>query len=321
MGHYYLQDCLNTDKDTLIITTSSNERGDPHLKIADKKLQVAMVEATDDTYIFSKSIQSLMENTLKMERFQYAYRWQTQWTKSYAYILTPEANNDFPETLTFQSVSIGGREVDPLTITEHPITLIKNDLVFLRTKVDNPTARFNELKDFIENFRFPNIIGRLPITLIRKIMAQNIISRCRALLSLQPVTLKEAEQLDSLIMRKAHDALGFPFQPTTNIATLPVAQHGFGFPSIVRINAGLAIEGLSRDLNHHIPAYRTMALITKMDWTCEKCGCVNPLDGQGLHKDCTRQIKSIPASWIIAQRMMRSMSLSLKEINQSYQPM
>ena len=318
MGHYYLQDCLKTDEDALVITSSSNERGDPHFKNANLKLQVAMVEATDDTYIFSKSIQSLTENTLKMERFQYAYGWQTQWTKSFAYILTPETNSDYPETITFQSVSIGGREVNPLTITEHPITLIKNDLVFLRTKVDNPTARFNELKNFIENFRFPNVIGRLPITLIRKIVAQNIISKCRALLSLQPVTLKEAEQLDSLIMRKAHDVLGFPFQPTTNIATLPVAQHGFGFPSIVRINAGLAIEGLSRDLNHHIPAYRTMALITKMDWTCEKCGCVNPLDGPGLHKDCTRQIKSIPASWIIAQRMMRLTSLSLKETDQSY---
>ena len=318
MGHYYLRDCLETDTDALIITTSSNERGDPHVKNADKKLLVAMVEATDDTYIFSKSIKSLMRNTLEMECFQYAYGWQTQWAKSYAYILTPETNNDYPDTITFQSVSIGGREVDPLTIAEHPIKLIKNDLVFLRTKVDNPTARFNELKNFIKNFRFPTVLSQLPITLIRKIIAQNVISRCRALLSLQPVTLKEAEQLDSLIMRRAHEALGFPFQPSTNIATLPVTQHGFGFPSVVRINAGLAIEGLSHDLNHHIPAYQTMAHITKADWMCEKCGCVNPLEGQGLQKDCTRHMKLIPASWITAQKMMRSISLSLRETDQSY---
>jgi hypothetical protein len=128
MGHYYLQDCLKTDEDALIITSSSNERGDPHFKNADIKLQVAMVEATDDTYILSKSIKSLVQSTLKMERFQYAYGWQTQWAKSFAYILTPEAKNDYPETITFQSVSIGGREVDPLIITEHPITLIKNDM-------------------------------------------------------------------------------------------------------------------------------------------------------------------------------------------------
>ena len=42
-------------------------RGDPHVKNADKKLLVAMVEATDDTYIFSKSIKSLTRNTLEME--------------------------------------------------------------------------------------------------------------------------------------------------------------------------------------------------------------------------------------------------------------
>ena len=164
------------------------------------------------------------------------------------------------------------------------------------------------------------IIGRLPITLIRKITARNIVSRCRALLSLQPVMPKDAEHLDSLIMRKVHDALGFPFQPSTTIATLPVARHGFGFPSIARINAGLSIEGLSRDLNHHIPAYRTMALITRADWICEKCNCINPLDGAGLQKDCTRQLKSIPASWIIAQKTMCTISLSLKETDQSYVP-
>jgi hypothetical protein len=130
--------------------------------------------------------------------------------------------------------------------------------------------------------------------------------------------MRDADQLDSLIMRKAHEALGFPFQPTTSIATLPVAQHGFGFPSVARINAGLAIDGLSRDLNHHIPAYQTMANITRADWICEKCGCINPLDEKGLEKDCTRQAKSIPTSWIVAQKMMRSMSLTLKETDQSY---
>lgn len=61
-----------------------------------------------------------------------------------------------------------------------------------------------------------------------------------------------------------------------------------------------------------------MALITRADWICEKCGCINPLDGIGLQKDCIRQLKSIPASWIVAQKTMRSLSLSLKETDQSY---
>ena len=317
MGHYYLRDCLRTDPNALIVSPSNKKRDRPHLVNAEHELLVAMVEATDDTYIFSKSIESLVSHTLKMERFQYAYGWQTQWAKSKAYVLSPEPGKPYPQTITFDSVSIG-REVDPLVITQHPLKLIKDDLDFLRTRVDDPTTRYQELKDFVEGFRFPTITGRLPITLIRKIVAQNIISRCRALLSLQPIVPKDAEHLDKLIMQKVHEALGFPFQPATDIAMLPVSKHGLGFPSISRINAGLAIEGLFRDLNHHIPAYRLMALLTRADWTCDKNHCINPLDGPGLLKDHMRRTKSIPANWLIAQKMMSAISLSLRETDQSY---
>ena len=86
-----------------------------------------------------------------------------------------------------------------------------NELDFLRTKVNHPTSRFDELKAFIECFRFPTSVGRLPITLLRKIVSQNIILRCRVLLSLQPIKQADAEALDKLIIRKVHDALGFPF--------------------------------------------------------------------------------------------------------------
>ncbi|KAF8191175.1 hypothetical protein BJ912DRAFT_849617 [Pholiota molesta] len=253
MGHYYLCDELETDKDALIITSSSKERKDPHTSDADRSILIAMVEATDDSYIFSKSIESLQRNTLTMER----------------------------------------------------------------AKVDNPMARFNELKQFIDNFQFPTVIGRLPITIIRKLVAQNIVSKCRALLSLQPIMPPDASKLDRLIMRKVHETLGFPFQPSTDIATLPIALHGFGFPSISRINACLSVEGLHRDLNHHIPAYRDMALITLADWTCEKAGCDNPIDGMGLKRNYGRQLKSIPAGWIIAQKSMAEISLSLKRTDQS----
>ncbi|KDR77658.1 hypothetical protein GALMADRAFT_119768 [Galerina marginata CBS 339.88] len=318
MGHYYLCDRLKKDKDAVIVTSSSNERKDPHLKDAERELLVAMVEATDDTYIFSRSAESLVQHTLAMERFQYAYGWQTQWAKSNAYIIAPRNDKTYPNTITFQSVTIGGREVNPLAITEHTIALIKNDLDFLRAKVDDPSARFKELENFIETYQFPTVIGRLPITLVRKIISQNIVAKCRALLSLQPIMPADAEKLDRLIVGKVHKILGFPFHPNTNIATLPTAQHGLGFPSIARINAGLAVDGLQRDLNHHIPAYRAMALITRTDWICEKNQCLDPLDGIGLQKNYTRQLKSIPAGWITAQHTMHNLSLSLRETDQSH---
>ena len=61
-----------------------------------------------------------------------------------------------------------------------------------------------------------------------------------------------------------------------------------------------------------------MALITKADWTCEKNGCINPLDGTSPKKDITCQVKLIPANWIIAQHMMHSLSLSMRETDQSH---
>jgi len=315
LGSYYLQDLLSNDEDALVVSSSSMERGDPHVKDAEIKLLIGMVEATDDTYIFSKSLTSLISNTLAMERFQYAYGWRTQWSKSRAYVLA--GPKDHPNHAVFQSVSVAP-DTDPLAITEHHVELVANELDFLRTKVNDPTSRFDELKAFIECFRFPTSVGRLPITLLRKIVSQNIVSRCRALLSLQPIKQADAEALDKLIIRKVHDALGFPFQPSSVIATLPVAHHGSGFPSIARINAGLAVEGLMRDLNHHIPAYRTMAKITLVDWMCEKGDCSYPLDGDGLLRDFSRLDQSVPSAWLTAHRQLKRLNLSLRETDQSY---
>jgi hypothetical protein len=93
IGHYYLWDCLKTDPNALVISPSNKEHNQPYLINTENELLVAMVEATNDTYIFSKSIDLLISHTLKMEQFQYAYRWQTQWTKSNVYVLAPEPEN------------------------------------------------------------------------------------------------------------------------------------------------------------------------------------------------------------------------------------
>ena len=63
--------------------------------------------------------------------------------------------------------------------------------------------------------------------------------------------------------------LGFPYRGNTKILTLPVEHHGMEFPSIAWINMGIVIEGITCDLNHHIPAYQQVALITLADWTVQ----------------------------------------------------
>ncbi len=136
---------------------------------------------------------------------------------------------------------------------------------------------------------------------------QNLASQAHALLLLQPVTHLEADQLDHQITAKVHDLLGFPFRPLSDILSLPVASMGFEFPSIARINAGIAIDGLAQDLNHHVPAYRLMAHITMADWTCTINGCTYPLDSEGLKRDFTHYYGCILTAWIVAQKEMGKM--------------
>jgi hypothetical protein len=109
-----------------------------------------------------------------------------------------------------------------------------------------------------------------------------------------------------------------PFAPSSKILTLPVSQRGLGFPSITRINTGITVDRLARDLNHHIMAYRSMARITLAEWTCDINGCVYPLDGSSLRKGFTHHYKRVPSVWITAQDVMSSMEepLSLRVTDQ-----
>ena len=182
--------------------------------------------------------------------------------------------------------------VSPLTITNHNVPLIPNELEFLRVKIDNPSHRFCELHDFIDAFTFPKFVGPTLITLIRKIVMQSVASRAHALLTFQPITDSDTLKLDRCVAAKVHATSGFPWHFNMDIATLPVSLHGFNFPSIRRINASIAIDGLARDLNHHIPAYRNMALITLADWTCHINNCSNPLVRPGILKDFSQRLHS-----------------------------
>jgi hypothetical protein len=140
---------------------------------------------------------------------------------------------------------------------------------------------------------------------------QNLISRLRALISIQPIKPRDTIKLDKLIASKIHHITGFPFNPNTDILTLPIELHGLEFPSITRINARIAINGLWRDLNHHVPAYCNVARLTLAEWTCDINHCMYPIDGKGLIRDFTHQYRKIPAAWIIAHKSMASMEPKL----------
>lgn len=306
LGHRYLDDIAKATPGALTITTTSHDHSDPHLPNDNISLPIRMIEATDDSIIFARSIPALKSFCLIAERFQYAYGWLTNWTKTSLYVLSPPA--DLPDSVSMPSITVQ-LGVSPLIVSNHDVSLISNELEFLRVKIDNPSYRFRELHDFIEAFTFPKFVGPTPITLIRKIVMQSVASRARALLTFQPITDTDALKLDRLVASKVHAISGFPWIFNTEIATLPVSLHGFDFPSIRRINASIAVDGLARDLNHHIISYRHMALITLADWTCSINDCINPLVQPGINKDFSRRLQyhTIPAAWIVAQKEMGSL--------------
>jgi hypothetical protein len=123
-----------------------------------------------------------------------------------------------------------------------------------------------------------------------------------------------------MIASKIHHITGFPYNPNTDILTLPVDLHGLDYPSLARINAGIATEGLWRDLNHHVPAYQNMARLTLADWTCVINHCVYPLDGKGLLRDFTGYYRKIPAAWIIAHKVLTTLEpkMALRATDRSY---
>ncbi|KAF8235277.1 hypothetical protein L208DRAFT_1257842 [Tricholoma matsutake] len=263
LGHCYLDDLASSDPDHVVIQSMSKSADNPHLPDDAVSLHFTMAEATDDSYMAALTFPALQCFMLAMECFQFLYGWLNSWEKMTLHILNSPSVP--PKTLPLQSITnIPG--TDPWMIMEHEVPVSTNELNFLWAQVDNPKNRYLELVDIIDSFSFPAFSIHTPFTLICKVVSQNIISRCRALLSLQPILHDDVIRLDQRIMKHMHAILGFPFCPSSLVSTLPLALGGFDFPSLAHINAGITIDGLARDLNHHIPAYRMMALITLADW-------------------------------------------------------
>jgi len=174
MGHRYLNDVASSTPGALTLSSSSCSCDDPHLPDDLIKLPVRMTEATDDSLIFAFTISALQTLCLLEECFQYAYGWLTNWLKTVAYVLSPSAQE--PETISMPSITLTAG-VSPMVITNHDVPLLANELEFLRVKIDDAAYRYRELRDFIDAFTFPKFIGPTPITLIRKIVMQSIVSR------------------------------------------------------------------------------------------------------------------------------------------------
>ena len=87
-----------------------------------------MVEATDDSYLFATMLTTIQKLCLEAERFQYAYGWLTQWTKTKAYVIYPAGEP--PPTVTMPSITVA-QGIHLWTISQHKVLLNAGELEFL----------------------------------------------------------------------------------------------------------------------------------------------------------------------------------------------
>ncbi|OSD05171.1 hypothetical protein PYCCODRAFT_1362579, partial [Trametes coccinea BRFM310] len=277
MVTYWLED-LSPPDGLLHISTYQSRASRPHIPDDDLSLATQMCEAMDDSLILRTSLKATQSAALLAERFQAAYGWETNWIKSLLYVARPP--DDLPVNITMPSVDQA--DPDSPAIISHPVPVTTTFFDFLRVMINDPQTQADKIRRLIEDFTFPNLQTRLPITALRRILSQCLISRIRPYLSYQPIPRPVADELDRLLARRVHEYLGFPFQFNHHLLFAPLPDFGFDFPSIARINDSAAIQGLIRDLNHHVSTFRTMARITLADWTCMFNDCRSPLEGTAI---------------------------------------
>ncbi|KAF8876370.1 hypothetical protein CPB84DRAFT_1689179 [Gymnopilus junonius] len=322
MSNRWLTDELNCLPKPLIISTHQSCLHLPHVPADSINLCPSMIEAMDDTLLLSTSLPTLYFLARRADRFQATYGWETEWRKSAIYIYNDPTyiQPNSSHTLNMPSVSYSDPQSDETFTNRVPI--ITDHTTFLRVPINRPDLQFMHVHDVITNFQFPVLLRRLPLTALRRIVSQQIISKIRPHLSLQPISPSYAASLDHLLSSKIHEYLGFPFRFNTLLLTTPLNLRGFAFPSISHLNDALAVSGLQRDLNHHITPFRQMATITLADWACYINNCINPISHVSLPASSSRNLlgnhTKVPFAWHLAQAVIKCLDLNFVETDMHY---
>ncbi|KAG6882485.1 hypothetical protein C0992_011553, partial [Termitomyces sp. T32_za158] len=268
-----------------------------------------MIEAMDDSLIVNSSLPTLLTLAEHADRFQATYGWETEWKKSYVYAYNSPLYPNSSAAPFVLIPSVNPHNPQQMQVNENPVSVITSHTTFLRVPIDNPELHFALLQDIMTSFDFPLLHKRLPITALRRIVTQSLISKLRPRLALQPLPPRYAYRLNSLLAKKIHRYLSFPFRFPNYLLFLPVSDRGFGFPSISALNSALAVAGLYRDLNHHQPTFKSIAATSLADWTCQYNACNNPLQPPAIDHAHIGQYKALPHAWITAQDALRQLQL------------
>ncbi|KAG6883403.1 hypothetical protein C0992_008821, partial [Termitomyces sp. T32_za158] len=295
-----------------IILSSLNSRLHvPHTRSDFLSTRITMIEAMDDSLIMNSSLTTLLMLAEHADRFQATYGWETEWKKSSIYAYNSPLYPTSSSEAAILVPSVNPRNPKDLTLNENSVSVITSHTTFLRVPIDNPDLHFACLRDIVLAFDFPLLHKRLPLTALRRIVTQGLLSKLRPRLALQPISLEQASNLDALLAHKIHRYLGFPFRFPARLLFLPISDRGFGFTSISALNNAHAVAGLYRDLNHHQPAFKNIAAVSLADWTCQYNYCNNPLHPPGIHSGHTAQYRFLPHAWITAQAALRAQNLHI----------
>ncbi|KAK0229128.1 hypothetical protein EDD85DRAFT_741369, partial [Armillaria nabsnona] len=296
----------------LRVATVQASRGQPHLPDDRISMPVVMVEAMDDSAIVTTSLPTCLTSITMSEHFQSAYGGETNWPKSAAFLRNVP---DPPSHLQITSVHPAQPEIP----VQHNLSVSTSHIEFLRLSINDPSAQYHKLKSLISSFDFPSLLNiRLPLPALRRVLSQCLVSKIRPHLAYQPISETDAMHLDHLIAAKVHEYFSFPFCFNSGLLSLPLSLHGFDFPSVSHLNRVAAVNGLLRDLNHHIGTFQNMAHITFADWTCQLNHCVFPFHGASLNTSFMRQQNGLPFQWRLAHDTMCKNGLSVRNMDISF---
>ena len=214
--------------------------------------------------------------------------------------------------------SVDPNNLSSSSIIQCPVRVVTDHVEFLRVHVNDPTRQALVIDNILHDFTFPLLHTHSPLPLLRRIVSQMLVSRIRPRLAFQPLHPSDADRLQHYLASQVHDYLRFPFQFNSDLLSLPLPLGGFDFPSLSRLNSMVAVSGLVRDLNHHVPLFRQLALITWADWTCLLNSCRDPLQSPSSSRSFSRAARSLPWAWIIAHDALRKLNVSILHTDQSY---
>lgn len=244
------------------VRTRNARTGDIHLDIDSQPGQVLRcLEATDDNLLMATSWKALRVITRMAETFQEAYLAETNWDKSEVFTLGRRLNEP-PSVVSVPSSTGDKRDV---RFAKEP--------TFLNTSIINPADTLAKVIAAIDEFPIPRS-RRIPLAVIRKAVTSLLLPKIRGILSLHPMPLYMADEVDQVLARKIHDALGVPYRNTTALF-LPVTQLGFDLPSIYRLNAEIVIDRVMRSLNHPLEPFSKVAWTTWHNINCQAHNCAN----------------------------------------------